>query len=420
MSRGSLRIAWLGAGPLQQESGGVPGVATELLYGLSKLGHEVDCFFAGAEREVPERLASAENLTFVWGTSRWRWNRWYSRGRLAALVSGLLARGFASLRVRREVARHHAQAPYDVVYQFSNIETLAMPSAMRRTVPLVIQPETHMAGELKALIAERRLAARCQPLHSRAIVIAVRLVRTIVQRSRIRRARLLVCISSVFRDHLVHDYGFPLERTVVIPNPVRLERFGNLERGLAEPPVILVLGRVAARKGVEDVVAVARILQERGIDAHVRVVGGPDLASDYTKLLDDLPPENSEYAGRIPPSEVPQELTRSDILLQASKYEPFGLTVAEALAAGVPVVATDEVGAIEGIDPSVGATVRPGDVEGIVTAIVAMLERLRNEPQATRSLARAEAERRYAPELVCREVADALEALVGETSTPRH
>jgi glycosyltransferase involved in cell wall biosynthesis len=420
MSRGSLRIAWLGAGPLQQESGGVPGVATELLYGLSKLGHEVDCFFAGAEREVPQRLATAENLTFVWGTSRWSWNRWYSRGRLAALVSGLLARSFASLRVRREVARHHAQAPYDVVYQFSNIETLAMPSAMRRTVPLVIQPETHMAGELKALIAERRLGARCQPFHSRAIVIAVRLVRTVVQRSRIRRARLLVCISSVFRDHLVHDYGFPPERTIVIPNPVRLERFGNLERGLAEPPAILVLGRVAARKGVEDVVAVARILHERGIDARVRVVGGPDLASDYTKLLDDLPPENSEYAGRIPPSEVPQELTRSDILLQASKYEPFGLTVAEALAAGVPVVATDEVGAIEGIDPSVGATVRPGDVEGIVTAIVAMLERLRNEPQATRSLARAEAERRYAPELVCREVADALETLVGETSTPRH
>jgi glycosyltransferase involved in cell wall biosynthesis len=419
MSRGSLRIAWLGAGPLQQESGGVPGVATELLYGLSKLGHEVDCFFAGAEREVPQRLAAAEKLTFVWGTSRWRWNRWYSRGQLAALVSGLLARSFASLRVRREVARRHAQTPYDVVYQFSNIETLAMPAAMRRTVPLVIQPETHMAGELKALIAERRLGARCQPLHTRAIVIAVRLVRTVVQRSRIRRARLLVCISSVFRDHLVHDYGFPLERTVVIPNPVRLERFGNLERGLAEPPAILVLGRVAARKGVEDVIAVAQILRERGIDARVRVVGGPDLASDYTKLLEDLPPENSEYAGRIPPSEVPAELMRSDILLQASKYEPFGLTVAEALAAGVPVVATDEVGAIEGIDPSVGATVRPGDVEGIVVAIVAMLERLRNEPQATRSLARAEAERRYAPELVCRELASALEALVDETSTSR-
>ncbi len=49
----SLRIAWLGAGPLEQESGGVPGVATELLHGLAKLGHRVDCFLPGVEREVP-------------------------------------------------------------------------------------------------------------------------------------------------------------------------------------------------------------------------------------------------------------------------------------------------------------------------------------------------------------------------------
>ncbi|HEX3911281.1 MAG TPA: glycosyltransferase family 4 protein [Solirubrobacteraceae bacterium] len=412
MSSRSLRIAWLGAGPLQEESGGVPGVATELLYGLSELGHRIDCFLPGSERPVPKRLAKLQRLTFVWGTSQWRWNRWYSRTPVARFVSGLLARSVASLRVRREVARRHAREPYDVVYQFSSIEALALPSSMRGKVPLVIQPETHMAGELKALISERRLGARCQPRRELAIVIAVRFVRSLVQRLRIRRASLLVCISSVFRDHLVHDYGFPMRRTTVIPNPVRLERFADVHRGLGDPPTILVLGRVAVRKGVEDVIAVARILQQRGIEARVRVIGGPDLSSDYTKLLEDLPPENSHYLGRIPPSQVPEELAQSDILLQASKYEPFGLTVAEALAAGVPVVATDEVGAAEQIDPAVAAVVAAGDVEGLVAAIVAMLERLRADAPQTRALARAEAERRYAPALVCREVSLALERLL--------
>jgi glycosyltransferase involved in cell wall biosynthesis len=412
MSSRPLRIAWLGAGPLQEESGGVPGVATELLDGLTGLGHHVDCFLPGSERAVPARLATQERLTFVWGTSQWRWNSWYSRTPVAKFVSGLFARSVASLRVRREVARRHALAPYDVVYQFSSIETLSMPSSMRGRVPLAIQPETHMAGELRALIAERELGARCQPRRELAIVIAVRLVRTLVQRRRIKRASLLVCISSVFRDHLVSDYGFPLQRTTVIPNPVRLARFADVERGLGDPPRILVLGRVAVRKGVEDVIAVARILRDRGIEARIRVVGGPDLSSDYTKLLDDLPPENSLYVGRIAPSEVPQELAQSDILLQASKYEPFGLTVAEALAAGVPVVATDEVGAAEQIDPEVAAVVPAGDVEGLVAAIVAMLERLRSGAPQTRALARAEAERRYAPAVVCREVSLALEGLV--------
>jgi glycosyltransferase involved in cell wall biosynthesis len=331
---------------------------------------------------------------------------------VAKFVSGLLARSVASLRVRREVARRHALQPYDLVYQFSSIETLAMPSSMRGRVPLAIQPETHMAGELRALIAERHLGARCQPRRELAIVIAVRLVRTLVQRRRIKRASLLVCISKVFRDHLIEDYGFPAEHTTVIPNPVRLERFADVERGLGEPPRILVLGRVAVRKGIEDVIAVARILRDRGIEAQIRVVGGPDLSSDYTKLLEDLPPRNAHYMGRIAPSEVPRQLAESDVLLQASKYEPFGLTVAEALAAGVPVVATDEVGAAEQIDPAVAAVVPAGDVEGLVAALLTTLQRLRADAPATRRLARAEAERRYAPAVVCAEISAALQRLV--------
>lgn len=415
-----LRICWLGAGPIQQESGGVPGVATELLHGLSALGHRIDCFLPGAEREVPARLSAQPNLTFVWGTSNWRTNRWYSRTEATRFLTGLLARSFGSLRVRREVARRHAREPYDVVYQFSNIEALALPRRMQGRVPLAIQPETHMAGELKALIAERDLGLRCHSRRQLALVIAVRFVRMLVQRRRIRRASLLVCISEVFRDHLVRDYRFPRERTVVIPNPVRIERFefADLSRAVGSPARILVLGRVAVRKGVEDVIAVARRLQASRADVRIRVVGGPDLTSDYTKLLEDLPSESSEYAGRITPAEVPGELAASDLLLQASKYEPFGLTVGEALAAGVPVVATEEVGAAEHIDPAVAAVVKPGDVEGLLAAIEATIARLRADPAALRSLARAEAERRYAPQVVCREVSAALQALAAR-SGPR-
>jgi glycosyltransferase involved in cell wall biosynthesis len=229
-----------------------------------------------------------------------------------------------------------------------------------------------------------------------------------------------VCISSVFRDHLIHDYGVALGATVVVPNPVRLERFVNANEPPGAPATVLVLGRIAARKGIEDVVAVARILLERGADVRVRVVGGPSLWSDYTKLLEDLPPENSEYAGTVAASEIPAELARSDILLQASKYEPFALTVAEALAAGVPVVATTEVGAIESVDRSVAAEIEPGDVEGMASAIAAMLERLQANPTQTRSLAQAEAARLFAPDVVCEQISIALERLIdGAERAPR-
>src|SRR5262249_28977679 len=131
--------------------------------------------------------------------------------------------------------------------------------------------------------------------------------------------------------------------------------------------------------------------------------------------------------GEVPASDVPAELSRSDILLQASRYEPFGLTVAEALAAGVPVVATSQVGAIENVDRSVVAEVQPGDVGGMALALTTMLDRVRTNPTEIRATARAEAERLFAPDVVCEEISTALERLVdgagrrlGGISGPSH
>lgn len=427
MAARTLRIAWLGPAP--GGYAGVRGVAAELIGGLARRGHRIDCFFPAAEGQSAVQtaggeqiifgegnLAFGENVTLIWGTSRWQWNRWYSRGKVAAFASGALARGVASLRLRHEIMRRHRRQPYDLIYQFSSIETPGVPSKLERVVPLVIHPETHIAGELRWLIAEHRLSLRCQPPYVFAAAATLMFVRALVQRRAIRRARLLVCISGVFRDHMTRDYGFPIERTVVVPNPVRAERFSTSDRQVAEPPRVLVLGRISARKGLQDVVTVARLLLERDVDMRMRVVGGPSLWSDYTKLLEDLPAESAEYAGNVSAAEVSMELSRSDVLLQASKYEPFGLTVGEALAAGVPVVATTEVGASEGVDPSVLTALVPGDVEGMASAIVATIAALGDDSGEIRARAHAEAERLFAPDTVCAQISAALERLVDRTA----
>jgi glycosyltransferase involved in cell wall biosynthesis len=419
MGEESLHIAWLGAGPRARETGGVPGVATDLLHGLAQRGHRVECIFAGEPHELPERLDGLENLSIVWSGLGWRWSGWYTKTRIGAFVSGLLARGFASLRLRREVARRHRRDPFDVVYQFSSIETLSLPASVRRRVPLVIHPETHAAGELRFLISERRLALRSQPAYTLAVAIAVFWVRSLVQRVVVRRASLLVCISSVFRDHLVRDFGFPEQNTIVVPNPVRMSRFEDvdLQRGRQRPPVVIVLGRVAVRKGVETVVAIARLLYERGVEAEIRMIGRTSLWSNYSGLLEDLSP-NAAFLGSMPPDRIPGELQRSDVLLQPSWYEPFGLTVSEALAAGVPVVATSEVGAAEGVAPEVCAVLAPGDVVGMAGAIESTLAALAEDPGAVRGRARSEAERLFSEQLVCVRIEQALVALT--RSSGRH
>ena len=80
MAEPALHIAWLGAGPNAKETGGVPGVAAELLAGFAALGHRVDCFLPVSGGELPPRLEAEPNLRFVRGTIEWRYSRWYSRG----------------------------------------------------------------------------------------------------------------------------------------------------------------------------------------------------------------------------------------------------------------------------------------------------------------------------------------------------
>jgi glycosyltransferase involved in cell wall biosynthesis len=408
----ALRIAWLGAGPAWGESAGVPGVATELLDGLASLGHRIDCFLPTAGRKLPERLLENGNLSFVFGTSSWRWDRWYVRSRFTAGITGLLSRTLAAIRLRREIVRRHRRDPYDVIYQFSSIESVSMPKGLLGSVPLVIHPETHAAGELRFLLSERRLALRSESTLRYLATLAITAVRSRLQRRRIQEASLLVCISGVFRDHLLRDYRFPAERAVVIPNPIRLGRFERLEARPREHPTVLVLGRVAVRKGIDTVISVARALGEQQAGVRLRVAGGPGLWSDYTKLLVDLPTHIAEYVGKIPPADLPAELARTDVLLQASKYEPFALTVAEALAAGVPVVATSEVGAIEGVDREVVIETEPDDAAALTAAVLEMVSRVRARPEQLRALAKAEAARLFAPEVVCLQVAGALERLL--------
>jgi glycosyltransferase involved in cell wall biosynthesis len=409
-----LHIAWVAFAP-SEEVGGVPGISTDLLHGLAELGHRVDCFFPGPDRPLTPRIDDLANITYVWGNSHWRWNRWYSRTRLTSFVSAQLTSTIASLRLRSVLLRRHRDDPYDVLYQFSNTENRAVPRRLRKVVPVVVHPGQSSADALRFLLRERALHLRTRPPYALLLAAAALMYRVGAQRRQLRRAALVICISDVFREHLIRDYGVRRERTVVVANPVRVDRFTAKESPPGDPATVLVLGRIATGKGLESVIALARLALERELGLRFRIVGGgTSLWSNYTELLDDLPSENSEHVGHVVSVDVPGEYARSDILLQASRYEAFALTVAEALAGGLPVVATSEVGAVERVDRRVAELVAPDDVEAMATAILATLERLHADPAGIRRLARAEAERLFTPETVCAEITRALERLVAE------
>jgi glycosyltransferase involved in cell wall biosynthesis len=405
-----MRIAW--CGPLPDHGSGTGYLATQVLTGLVDAGHQVDAFLVGGTGDVPAGLHDRPGLELVCEPARWDWDRWYSRTPLAAFVTGQLARVRAQRVLRRRLARRHHACRYDVLYQFSQPEAMGLAGATR-DLPLVTHPGTYAAGELRW---HRREAHLTRGVESRAHHAAVRVllaVRAQRQRRDLARARILLAMSERFADDIAADYAIGRERFRVVPHPVDLERFHPAPAGRGDGPLtLLYVSRISARKGVELVVDLSRRLAD--LDGAVRIVvaGDRTLWSDYTHLLAGLDRRTARYVGYR--DDVAGLYRSADVLLQPSHFEPFALTVAEALATGVPVVATDVVGATEGIDARVCRTFRQGDLDGFERQVRGLVAELRSGArERLGALARAEAQRCFSSEATVTRIAAVLAEAAG-------
>jgi glycosyltransferase involved in cell wall biosynthesis len=152
------------------------------------------------------------------------------------------------------------------------------------------------------------------------------------------------------RDELAElvRLGVPRSRISVVPSGVDLDRFtpeGPVAPHDAGRPRILTVGRLVERKGYAELIQAMRLVPR----AECVIVGGPpeaDLDGDpLARQLRELA-RKCRVAGRVrlvgavPREEMPHWYRSADVVVCAPWYEPFGLTPLEAMACGVPVVAT--------------------------------------------------------------------------------
>ena len=404
-----MRIAWIGPSPTCD--GGATYVATQLLRELVRAGAEVDCYLGARPEELPDVLLGEDRLRFVLCPNRWRWDRWYSRTPLLAFFSGMLARLRTQHALVRCIARRHAERPYDVVYQFSQPELGGLRRHRSVLPPIVVHPATHAAGELTWFRREADLARRSEPLFRRVSAGAVLSFRTLVQRRDLPRADRVIGVSRRFAEHLAADYRIPAKRLGFVVNPIDLDRF-HPRNGTSHvgPPLLLFVSRISVRKGVELVVGLSHRLADLEGQVEILVIGGPTRWSDYRKLLADLNPDVAAYGGQLDPAALVGLYNEAAAVLAPSQYEPFALTVGEALASGTPVVVSDEVGAAEGVDPSVCSVFPRGNLDAFEAAVRRMLAEVGGADRSKLSaLARGEAERLFAPPMVGRRLLAELE-----------
>jgi glycosyltransferase involved in cell wall biosynthesis len=415
--RSWMRIAFIG--PCPGETGGAPNVGTHLLPELARAGIEVDCYLPAARSEIPASLLSEPGLRFVCEPQAWEWGRWYSRIPLLAFFTGNASRLLAQRRLVREMVMRHRERRYDVVYQFSQTEMPSLRRSARFLPPIVVHPSTHAAGELKWHRREAALSKKCESLGKRFLVRSMLHGRAVVQKRDLANVARVLGISRRFNEHLARDYEVPPDRLGLVPYPIDLDMFRpNGTRDASGGPLwLLFVSRMSARKGVEMVVELSHRLEDLAGRVRIAAVGGPTTWSDYRPLLDELNPRTAESHGNISREDLARSFRRAGVLLQPSLYEPFALTVGEALASGLPVVASDEVGAAEGVDPSVCVTFPAGDIDAFEKAVRDLVDRLEREDLTEVSRrARAEAERLWTPPEITRGLIEELARACGRSS----
>jgi glycosyltransferase involved in cell wall biosynthesis len=175
--------------------------------------------------------------------------------------------------------------------------------------------------------------------------------------------------------------GVPREKVHIVASGVDAARFGPdgsafpRDDGLRR---VLSAGRLVPRKGFDELVHALPRLP----GTEVVIAGGPATGIDTdpeANRLRDLAAtlgvaDRLRLLGAVPPEQMPQWYRSADVVACTPWYEPFGLTPLEAMACGVPVVACAVGGLRDSVvDGATGALVAPGDRDGLVRALRALL-----------------------------------------------
>jgi len=202
--------------------------------------------------------------------------------------------------------------------------------------------------------------------------------------------RAVIAVSRRTASDLEHHYG-PLRATVtVIPNAVDHEQFRPSEREVPRsgPPRALFVGAYD-RKGLDIAI---RALSLMAVRAELVAIGSGDRRA-LSALAASLGVGDRVHL-EPPRSHIADAFRGADVFVFPTRYEPFGMVIAEALASGVPVVTSARAGAAELIQDGESGFVLadPEDVEGFARAADLVLS-ADASTRARRSLAARESVR---------------------------
>jgi glycosyltransferase involved in cell wall biosynthesis len=152
-------------------------------------------------------------------------------------------------------------------------------------------------------------------------------------------------------------------------------------------PIVLYAGKFQRRKRPGDLQRAASRLNREGVIFHLVMVGSGEMEAELRALAQHLGLSNVRFSGFVNQIALPRVYAACDVFVIPSEDEPWGLAVNEAMCAGLPIVASSEIGSVPDLvqDGYNGRTFSAGNVDELTDA----LRQLLTDPELRRSMGAA-------------------------------
>ena len=224
----------------------------------------------------------------------------------------------------------------------------------------------------------------------------------------VQRADAFVSVSDLTRQRFSRWMGVPAERGVVVPNSVDAGQFGAgpkrddlLDRyGLRGKTVVMTLARLSAAeqyKGIDETIEALPALAPEFPDLAYLVCGsGDDRPRLEAKAAALGLADRVVFAGYVAEEEKADHFRLADAFAMPGRGEGFGIVYLEALACGVPVVASSADASREAVlDGELGVVVDPDDPASVVDGLKTALRRPKGVPDGLDHFSRARFDERW-------------------------
>ena len=223
------------------------------------------------------------------------------------------------------------------------------------------------ADPVYQLLHERSSGQGGLGLKLRARAAAIKLLAKLV----FRTYRFAWATSPTIANELRQRWGVPAKRIITAPNLVDLQGVALGNPDPDAPFRLLMVTRLQKQKGVDVAVRALAALEDKRIVMRVVGEGDERYAEELRRLADELGVAGRiDWPGKVAREHLAAEYRNASLLLVPSRYEPFGIVIIEAMASGLPVIASNVGGIPYVVDGGAAARlVEPDDVGALAQAI---------------------------------------------------